>query len=71
LPVHLRRHRRGLHRQRRHRFRSVCRRLGLGVYNATVSLINRSDARLRQVCPRACIYHRSSIGLPLRRPFRP
>jgi hypothetical protein len=39
--------------------------------NAIVGLINRSDACLRQVCPRARAYHRSSIGLPLRRPFGP
>jgi hypothetical protein len=39
--------------------------------SATVGLINRSGARLRQVRPRARDYHRSSIGLPLRRPFGP
>jgi hypothetical protein len=39
--------------------------------SAAVGLINRSDARLRQVHPRARAYHRSSIGLPLRRPFGP
>jgi hypothetical protein len=37
--------------------------------SAAVGLINRSGARLRQVRPRARAYHRSSIGLPLRRPF--
>jgi hypothetical protein len=49
----------------------MCHRLGLGAYIATVGLINRSDARLRQVRPRARAYHRSSIGLSLRRPFGP
>jgi hypothetical protein len=39
--------------------------------SAAVGLINRSDACLRQVRPRARAYHRSSIGLPLRRPFGP
>jgi hypothetical protein len=39
--------------------------------SASVGLINRSDARFRQVRPRARAYHRSSIGLPLRRPFGP
>jgi hypothetical protein len=39
--------------------------------SAAVGLINRSDARLRQVRPRARAYNRSSIGLPLRRPFGP
>jgi hypothetical protein len=39
--------------------------------SATVGLINRSGACLRQVRPRARAYHRSSIGLPLRRPFGP
>jgi hypothetical protein len=39
--------------------------------SAAISLINRSGARLRQVRPRARAYHRSSIGLPLCRPFGP
>jgi hypothetical protein len=39
--------------------------------SAAIGLINRSDARLCQVRPRACAYHRSSIGLPLRCPFGP
>jgi hypothetical protein len=39
--------------------------------STAVGLINRFDACLRQVRPRARAYHRSSIGLPLRRPFGP
>jgi hypothetical protein len=39
--------------------------------SAAVGPINRSDARLRQVRPRARAYHRLSIGLPLRCPFGP
>jgi hypothetical protein len=39
--------------------------------SAAVGLINRSGARLRQVRPQGRAYHRSSIGLPLRRPFGP
>jgi hypothetical protein len=39
--------------------------------SAAVGLINQSDACLRQVRPRVHAYHRSSIALPLRRPFRP
>jgi hypothetical protein len=70
-PVRLRRHRQGLHRQRHHVFRSVYRRQGLDAYSAAVGLINRSGEHLRQVRPRARAYHRSSIGLPLRRPFEP
>ena len=38
---------------------------------APVGLINRSCASLRHAPPRACAYHRSSNGLPLRRPFGP
>jgi hypothetical protein len=48
-PVRLRRHRQGLHQPRCHRFRSVCRRQGLGTYSAAVGLINRSSARVCQV----------------------
>jgi hypothetical protein len=39
--------------------------------STAVGLINRSGTRLRRVRPRARAFHRSSIGLPLRRPFRP
>jgi hypothetical protein len=39
--------------------------------SVAVGLMNRSGARLRQVRPRARAYHRSSIGLPLHRPFGP
>jgi hypothetical protein len=42
-----------------------------GVYSAAVGLINRSGTHLRQARPRACVYHRPSIRLPLRRPFGP
>jgi hypothetical protein len=38
--------------------------------SAAVGLINRSGARLCRVRPRARAFHHSSIGLPLRRPFR-
>jgi hypothetical protein len=48
----------------------MCHRPCHGAYCATIGLINRSGARLRQACPRARAYHRSSIGLPLRHPFR-
>jgi hypothetical protein len=41
------------------------------VNSTAIGLINRSDACLRQVRPRARAYHRSSIGLPLHRPFGP
>jgi hypothetical protein len=39
--------------------------------SVVVSLINRSGARLYRVRLRARAFHRSSIGLPLHRPFRP
>jgi hypothetical protein len=42
-----------------------------GMTCASISLINRSSARLRQSRPRARAYRRPSIGLPLRCPFRP
>jgi hypothetical protein len=42
-----------------------------GTYCATVGLINRSGARLRQACPPARAYHRPSIGLSLRHPVGP
>ena len=70
-PVRLRRHRPGLHRQRRHRPRSARRRPRHGATSAFVGLINRPRARLRQAHPGARAYHRSSIGLPLRRPIGP
>jgi hypothetical protein len=38
-------------------------------YCAAVDLINRYGARLRQACPRARVYHRPSIGLPLHPPL--
>jgi hypothetical protein len=39
--------------------------------SAAIGLINRFGARLCRVRLRARAFHRSSIGLPLRRPFRP
>jgi hypothetical protein len=39
--------------------------------SAAIGLINQSGAHLCRVRPRARAYHRSSIGLPLHRPFRP
>jgi hypothetical protein len=39
--------------------------------SATVGLINQSGARLRRVRPRVRAFHRSSIEMPPRRPFRP
>jgi hypothetical protein len=36
-----------------------------------VGLINRPSACLLRARPRVRAYHRSSIGLPLRRPFGP
>jgi hypothetical protein len=70
-PVYLRRHRPGLHRQRRHQLRSAHPRPRHGVSCASIGLINRSSARLCQSRPRVRAYRRSSIGLPLHRPFGP
>jgi hypothetical protein len=57
--------------KRHHQLRSARRRPCHGVPCASIGLINRSSARLRQARPRARAYRRPSIGLPLHRLFGP